>query len=300
MPDQLASRVRLPQCAMAGASCTAANRRGQKRRRAVAGSPRRRKPGTRGRGLRARLNLRHDVTIEHPFDRCRAVAGAALVEVSGLLQLSRDLAEASPLAGLRARSSEPLRHRDGLSEFLGPGGVKTLDAMLAAFGFAGLAALPIAGTLELRDERSLLELSDGAEHLPGEGGGRSVVDEAARAVGRDQLDALIAKQPVAGFLDDQVTGKAVGGFDDDRPDTVRGDPLQGGREARPRVDRIGAGDCSVVKPIDDLDPSSVREPLNRIALTVLRILVRPDVGGARRAQIADRCFSFSDVFCYDL
>src|SRR5262249_50121266 len=53
----------------------------------------------------------------------------------------------------------------------------------------GLGTLAVARRFHFRDERSLLELSDGPDHLADEHSGRRVLREKIRRAGRDERDA---------------------------------------------------------------------------------------------------------------
>jgi hypothetical protein len=58
-------------------------------------------------------------------------------------------------------------------------------------------------------------------------------------------------------------------------------------KARTVFDRIGAGHCRVVKPLHDVEPRLLGEPLDRDPLSALRVFILADVGGRRCTHIAD-------------
>jgi hypothetical protein len=122
---------------------------------------------------------------------------------------------------------------------------------LAAFALARARPLPIASAPELGDDHRPVELRDRAKDLTDQPRRRRVVEEGVRAVGRDQRDAEGLQLRVADLLDHQVAGEAAGGLDDDVASAVAGNVGQQGREARARLDRVGAGDGGVVELADN-------------------------------------------------
>jgi hypothetical protein len=92
--------------------------------------------------------------------------------------------------------------------------------------------LTVSGAFQLRDHHCLFELRHGSENLPDQNGSRSVVQERIRLIGRNQLDPLFLEEGIACLLHNEVTSETVGRLYDDGPNTIPGDPLHHGREAR--------------------------------------------------------------------
>ena len=82
-------------------------------------------------------------------------------------------------------------------------------------------------------------------------------------------DAKFDEQHDAGFLRDQVAGKAVRALDDHHAHAVGGHAVEQRPEAWSRVDRVLAADGRIVELVDDLVASVLREAADRIALSML-------------------------------
>ena len=82
----------------------------------------------------------------------------------------------------------------------------------AALNLDAGCTLAVARRLQLGHQRGLLELADGAKHLPNQHGRRRVRQEEVRCAGRYQLDAERLQVVVAGELHDEVAGEPCQGF----------------------------------------------------------------------------------------
>src|SRR5262249_44534600 len=152
-----------------------------------------------------------------------------------------------------------------------------LGMCLSSLASPGLSAHALASTAQLGHRHRLVELGDGAQHLPDQLGGGRVVEESIGAVGSNQVDAALTQSCVAHLLHHQIAREAVGGLDDNCADTVALDPLKHGGETGARLNRIRAAYGRVVELTHNLVAAMLSKRLNRLALPLIAVLVGTNI-----------------------
>jgi hypothetical protein len=66
-------------------------------------------------------------------------------------------------------------------------------------------------------------------------------------------------------------------LDNDGPGAIALDPIEQRREARPRLNRVGAAYSRIIEPGDELEAATVREGLDCSPLPRLAVLVAADI-----------------------
>jgi hypothetical protein len=145
---------------------------------------------------------------------------------------------------------------------------------LAAFDALAAGAFALTGGPQLEDDDVLLELSDGAEHLPDQNAGRLVVGAGqVDAVSSENASADLRKLVEDYLLHHQVAGQAVGALDDDGADAVRFEAIH--KRSQPRT--IGklscAGYAEVGVFLDERQPGALGVTGNSEALSLRPVAV---------------------------
>jgi len=109
----------------------------------------------------------------------------------------------------------------------------SLGTALAPLAFAGRLPLAIARSLELGDDGSLIELGDGAKHLPHQNRCRGILQEERRWGELGRRPGLSGSHALQ---DSEVAGEPVGAFNDDSAHRLAGDTLEHGSEPGARRD----------------------------------------------------------------
>jgi hypothetical protein len=95
----------------------------------------------------------------------------------------------------------------------------------------------------------------------------------------------------ADFLHHEVPSEAARRLDNDGLDAVAGNACQKRREARTRVNSIGATHGRVSEPVNHIEAGALGVAFDCEPLPTLGVLALARIGRARRSQIADRLFS---------
>ena len=156
---------------------------------------------------------------------------------------------------------------------------------LAAFTLAARLALPLARVPQLMYEARLLVFGEGAGDLAHHLAARVLTGRQVIAGRGHEANATTDQERNAEFLRHQLTREAASVLDDDGPHAVGFDAVEQRREARPVLDRVGAGDGSIVELADDFEATPLGEVFDRLALTLFAVFVGADVGGRTGSQI---------------
>ena len=109
-----------------------------------------------------------------------------------------------------------------------------------------------------------------------------------RAVGSNEFDTERLQFGEAYLLHHEIAGKPAGGLNNDGAGAVAGDVGEHGSEAGACFDVIRAADCRVGELSDKLKPHAFGVGDYGLPLTLIAVLLGPNIRCARSANIGDR------------